>query len=281
MTKRGGFTLVELLIAIILMMILLSAITLIFMRTTDTVAISEARATVYTNARYALDTMENDLMGCLPFNSGQQRFIMENGRSTTPGAPPTYGVGGNHVGNAADRIIFRTTTTVADTLQTCEVEYCLMPGGQALGPAGGTLPGTNVMAGDGAKNATVNPASTRPLFTLVRRVRVPDPAATSTYSLAPKDKANNVVQDTELCHYVISFNLEYYANNQQFSQLEPSYFTSAAAPGWDPLGNGQGPNDIGAQPYRVPFLRVTLVIVEDVAARQERAVQKTMWIPMG
>ena len=65
MTRRGGFTLVELLIAIILMMILLSAITLIFMRTTDTVAISEARTTVYTNARYALDMMKNDLMGCL------------------------------------------------------------------------------------------------------------------------------------------------------------------------------------------------------------------------
>ena len=61
-----GFTLIELLISIALMVMILFAITLVFARTTETVAIQEARTTVYTNARYALDIMENDLMGCLP-----------------------------------------------------------------------------------------------------------------------------------------------------------------------------------------------------------------------
>jgi hypothetical protein len=32
---------------------------------------------------------------------------------------------------------------------------------------------------------------------------------------------------------------------------------------------------------RVPYVRVTLVVVEDAAERQERTIQKVMWVPMG
>ena len=63
-----GFTLIELLIAIALMMILMVAVTMIFVNTTETVAVQEARMTVYTNARYALDIMENDLLGAFGLN---------------------------------------------------------------------------------------------------------------------------------------------------------------------------------------------------------------------
>ena len=51
-TRRSdrGFTLIELLISIALMVMLLAAVTMIFAGTTDTVAIQEARMTVYTNA---------------------------------------------------------------------------------------------------------------------------------------------------------------------------------------------------------------------------------------
>lgn len=288
MTRRG-FTLLELLISIVLMMILLAAVTLIFMKTTETVQTTEARTAVYTNARYALDTIQNDVYGTIAFTSGQQRFILDNGNVSSPGNPPNYNAGtGSHVGNAGDRLIFRTTTTVADTLQTCEVEYCLVAGSKALGPPGGVLPGNNIVNGDPAKGQTVgvNTGTPRPLYTLVRRVRVADPANPSVYSLPAKDKNNNIVQDQELCHYVISFNIEYFADNGLFSNLQPSPCPSQAAWGMasgnDPLGNGLGPNDgVGGTPYRIPMIRITLVIVEDPAERQERAIQKQMWIPMG
>jgi hypothetical protein len=41
------------------------------------------------------------------------------------------------------------------------------------------------------------------------------------------------------------------------------------------------PNDQGANPLRVPCIRVTLVIVEDTSERQERAFSKEIVIPMG
>jgi hypothetical protein len=91
-----------------------------------------------------------------------------------------------------------------------------------------------------------------------------------------KDKSGNmtVVQDQELCYYVLSFNLEYLANNRAFSQLAPSPF-----PHDDPLGNDSGPNDTAGTAYRVPEIRATLRIVEDASERQERTIQKVMWIP--
>src|SRR4030095_13322369 len=84
--SEEAFTLIELLISIALMMILVVAITMIFVNTTETVATQEARMTVYTQARYALDIMENDLLGAFGLNApllpGQQ-----------PGQPPP-GTGG-------------------------------------------------------------------------------------------------------------------------------------------------------------------------------------------
>lgn len=286
--SRRGFTLLELLISIILMMILLGAVTLIFMRTTETVTTTEARTTVYTNARFALEQTQADIYGCLPFNSGRQRFILDNGVVSSPDQNPVYGAG-THVGNAADRIVFRTTTTVADTLQTVEIEYSLIPASRILPAPSGALPWTGVLpSGDQSKKATLgaNNASPRPLYTLVRRVRAENPNSPGIFDQAPKDKNNNTVPDMELCPYVISFNIEYYASNGYFSNLEPSY-----CPNSDPLGNADklpngtpsGSNDggTGGPAYRIPMIRITLVIVEDPAERQERSIQKTLWIPMG
>jgi prepilin-type N-terminal cleavage/methylation domain-containing protein len=280
-TKRAtrGFTLIELLISIILMMILLAAVTLIFLRTTDTVAVAQARVTVYTNARYALDIMENDLLGSLSFGGGGQRFCMENGKSNGAGAMPVYGVSGNHFATAADRLILRATTTVGNTVQTAEITYELIPASMAIGPAGSILPG------DTTRAQTMKNAPFRPLFTLIRRARVANPTNPTVYDQMPVDSFTNPVNDMELCYFVTSFNLEYYAANMNFSQLEPSYFTQAAAGGgaWDPLGNGLGANDGagGAQAYRMPYLRVTMTVVDDIGERQERTISKAMWIPMG
>ena len=67
----AGFTLIEILLSILLMMILLLAVTMIFMNTTETVAVSEARSLVYTNARYALDFLQKDLF-CRPIGHPEQ-----------------------------------------------------------------------------------------------------------------------------------------------------------------------------------------------------------------
>jgi hypothetical protein len=109
--------------------------------------------------------------------------------------------------------------------------------------------------------ANPNNTTTTPVFDLIPRVT---------------DKQGNqiVIQDQELCYYVVSFNLEFQANNRTFSQLAPSRF-----PHDDPLGNDLGPNDQPGTAYRVPAIRVTMRVVEDVGERQERTIQKVMWIP--
>ncbi|HEX7900430.1 MAG TPA: prepilin-type N-terminal cleavage/methylation domain-containing protein [Planctomycetota bacterium] len=285
---RGGFTLIELLISIALMVMILFAITLVFAKTTETVAIQEARTTVYTNARYALDIMENDLMGVLPFDPPPlpippaagaappiqpvQAFWMENGYAVA-GQLPTN-VGGGHEKQSGDIMSFRATTTVADTLQTVQVTYMIIPGNKVLDSAGG------MQSGDATHEKTAR--TERGLFTLIRQVRGPDKTDPRIYNqrckVREKGSVSEVeVPDQELCHYLISFNLEYLANNLTFSQLDaPGPF-----PRTDPIGDGKGPNDVGLTALRMQAVRVTMVIVEDIGERQERTIQKVMWIPQG
>ncbi|MBI4565104.1 MAG: prepilin-type N-terminal cleavage/methylation domain-containing protein [Planctomycetes bacterium] len=285
--KTHGFTLIELLIAIILTIILLSAVTMIFINTTETVATSQARNHVYTQARFAGDTIETDVMGSLPFN-GQQSFSLDDGEGGFDkdggAAAPAYNRGSSsHATRAADRLMFRATTMVGDTIQTVQVEYFLMPGNKALSPEG------KIVEGDPLRGRTlpsVHHPEGRPLYTLMRRIRAYNPAS-GYFDTIPLDSWQRPVPDMELCTFVTSFNLEYFASNYQFSQLEPSPFRGDVPPGAknDPLGNGQGEND-GAGgpdliPLRVPMIRVTLSIVEDVAARQERTIQKIIYLPMG
>jgi prepilin-type N-terminal cleavage/methylation domain-containing protein len=319
---HDGFTLIELLISIALMMILVVAITMIFVNTTETVATQEARMTVYTNARYALDIMENDLLGAFGLNAPKkpvvagpnptpqtyvptdhipQAFWMDNGElpAANTGIADGAGVlprlnGGvddkAHYERAGDAIGFRTVTTVGDTVQTCEVTYLLIPGDHVLtSPSVGasslinrpmTDVGPFLKQGDSSHTKTAR--TQRPLYTLCRRVRMQNPVAPTGQPpifdqipvVTDKQGMKVVVQDQELCYYVVSFNLEYMANNNSFSQLAPSRF-----PHEDPLGNDLGPNDAPGSAYRVPAVRVTLRIVEDVGERQERTIQKVMWIP--
>ena len=325
-SSEGGFTLIELLISIALMMILVAAITMIFVNTTETVAVQEARMTVYTNARYALDVMENDLLGAFGLNqplppgkkpSGPggtsggvtyipgehipQAFWMDNGEVPKGGSGGVADGAGElpklnsgtdpkaHYERAGDAMGFRTVTTVADTIQSCEVTYILIPGDHVLdSPGVGVACPINKPVGDigrylqsGDASHTKTARTQRPLYTLVRRTRMQNPAQTTgtpVFDLIPqvKDKLGNlvVVQDQELCYYVVSFNLEYMASNRSFSQLGPSPFTHI-----DPLGDDSGPNDQPGTAYRVPAVRVTMRIVEDVGERQERTIQKVMWLP--
>lgn len=317
-----GFTLIELLISIALMMILIIAVTMIFVNTTETVATQEARMTVYTNARYAMDIMENDLLGAyglnepprpqnqmnqqnaggatyIPGDHIPQAFWMDNGELPRPGTVsdgqgelPVLNKSTDpkaHYERAGDAIGFRAVTTVGDTLQTCEVTYLLIPGDHVLDtpPVGASSRINQPMAdigkmlqqGDSSHTTTVR--TKRPLYTLVRRVRMQNTTLQTgdpVFDQIPnvKDKQGNMItiQDQELCYYVVSFNLEYLASNRAFSQLAPSPF-----PHEDPIGNGMGPNDSPGTAYRVPAIRVTMRVVEDVGERQERTIQKVMWIP--
>ncbi|MHC4605445.1 MAG: PilW family protein [Planctomycetota bacterium] len=306
--KRRGFTLIELLIAIVLMIILLSALTLIFVRTTETVAIAEARENVYVNARWAMDIMQRDLTGCIKYSSGNNRFIMENGMiSTGADTTPRYAqagnpVAGNHTNAAADRMTFRTTTIVGDTVKTCEITYELIRGDKAIDNAG------NIVNGNPGNKVTLRTG--RPIYTLIRRTRLLDSTVTDVtlpWDEVPTNAGGEVINDGELCHYVLSFNLEYLSStpadphqkNFTFSQLEPSYFTPEAGragydtAGMDPLGNDAGINDtVGTiadpvsgmdvtTPLRVAAIRVTIVVVDSNAERQERIFQRVIMIPMG
>src|SRR5688572_9685477 len=112
----GAFTLIELLISIVLMIILLSAVTMVFIHTTETVTISQARSQVYTEARRAADMLEEDLLACFPF-TGAQEFTMDNGVGAFQGtvaAEPRPG-GSAHAKNAADKLSFIATTLVGTT----------------------------------------------------------------------------------------------------------------------------------------------------------------------
>ncbi|HKS16407.1 MAG TPA: type II secretion system protein, partial [Planctomycetota bacterium] len=125
MMKRG-FTLIELLISIVLMIILLSAVTMVFVRTTDTVTISQARSQVYTEARRAADLLEEDLLACFPF-TGAQEFTMDNGVVGWQGqvaSEPKPGSG--TVGVAADKLSFIATTLVGTTHQSARITYFML-----------------------------------------------------------------------------------------------------------------------------------------------------------
>ncbi len=309
--RPQGFTLIELLIAIALMMILVSAVTMIFVNTTEVIAVQSARMTVYTNARYAMDVIKNDLSGMtsvsaavlsgvgassqgnkkggpaggaggstvLPFLKGSQSFWMENGYITEPGMDPTYNRGGDykmHTERSADRISFRSTTTVGDTVQTAEVMYYLVPSDHVIehGDAG-AFP-AKILKGDSTHKSAAR--TQRGLYTLVRRTRVSlgqDPTKFTQYARVKDRVTGQMVEipDQELCHYVLSFNIEYLSSTRTFSQLDPS-----PCPRSDPLGDNLGANDL-LTPYRIPALRVTLVLTEDFAERQERVLQQTIWLP--
>ena len=233
--NRSGYTLKQLIIAVTILMLLASCWAWWY-RSLPSIP----RQNFYTNARYALDLMEIDLMGCLPSSSEESMFVMENGVVQNPAVDPitTYGTRGGHLGTAADRITFRTMTAVGDTLQRCEVTYELIPGAK---PGGAVTERTG-----------------RPVYALIRRVRVPGPDAAQPWTQQPQDSDGQTIGDMELCPFVLSFNLEYLSDGVSFSQLGTSWDTT----------------------LRVPAIRVTMVVIEGVEERNERIFQKVMTIPI-
>ena len=256
----GVVTLIELLISIVLVIILLGAITIMCIKTTDAFIV-ETPTTNYAKARYSIDMLGNDLLGCLSFRASPidlQEFWMENGRTGSPGTPPRYKTPGNdHIGTAADRISFRALTSVADTMQTVQVTWELIPGNFIVDADG------NLVRGDSCGPRMTG--TRRGLYSLVRRVRAADPTDPTQYTAMARDSVGVDVPDSFMCDTVLSFNIEYLGEGQVWSQLEPS------------------PTDLDSNggSFRVPGVRVTLVIVENTEERQERSFIKVLWIPVG
>jgi len=309
-----GFTLIEILVAIILGVIILGTIVIVFTKSSETVTTNEIRRDLYNRAKFAIERISNDLEGCIRFD-GHQRFILANGgigiyaagvisyqaAGGTPypniphllpadtTTPAFYSASGGiytnlldaHIPDTsdpsnpkapADCLVFRTLTEVRNTLRTAEVCYFLTP------------------------KAQVNTILThRPLFSLMRRVRGPDPTNPDIFTtyITPETTgiptqqglSESVKEDEEIISDVIGFNVEYLSNENCYSQLNPS-----PCPPEAPLGDKDQKDDgtpvpdscknDTKYPIRIPSVRITLIVESGEDERIERMVSDVIDIPV-
>ncbi|HLG41853.1 MAG TPA: hypothetical protein VI643_00710, partial [Planctomycetota bacterium] len=118
--------------------------------------------------------------------------------------------------------------------------------------------------------------SRRPMYVLVRNLKGPHPTIPKFFTEPVRDSTGVVMEEEEIVHFVTVFNVEFYADNGKYSQLDPSPCGTA-----DPLGDLAGANDAAGAGYRIPNVRLTLTILDDVGERQERTITRTLWIPTG
>ncbi|MDQ7780800.1 MAG: prepilin-type N-terminal cleavage/methylation domain-containing protein [Planctomycetota bacterium] len=290
-----GFTLIELLVATALMVILVTAIAMIFHHTTDVVKVSEARILVYSNARAALDWLHKDLSGCLPVGGGQQRFGLAQNFTPSNGGSASNGNGENMQASpttprATDAIIFNATTMVAGSVQAMRILYCLDQDYDWSTQTGGTV---GVAAGV---------KTTRPVYSLVRRVYQLSATWGGSFVPAPIDPivpaptpypSNAPVERGALCEYVVSFNIEVLSRQGTFAapgavqttryfQLDQSghpYVNSSANINAMPTYYIGAPTGMAGQ-CLPRAIRVTLRVVDGSAERTERLIPRVIWIPM-
>jgi type II secretory pathway component PulJ len=241
--KQSGFTLVELMVAVTLMIILVGAIAMVFTRAAEIATISDARHKIYNNARVAMDLMWKDLQALLPVDGGNQQFSIRNG-------------GGDHISTANDQISFHSTVFDSDgNLRVAKVTYRL-----EKDP-------------DSERQNTLRTG--RPLYILRRVLQ-----ATDGTSL--KNIAGATITPADVCMYVISLNFEYRietgTNAGTFTNNVAAVFK---ADGSDPIGDSPPKSgDLNDPNMRISAVRVTMRIVEDNAERQERVISRVIWLPM-
>lgn len=291
MKRNAGFTLIELLVGVALMVILLTAITLIFFRSTDVVKINDARISIYENARGAMDRFASDWENQQPVSSGRQSAHLAD-FTRPPGSAPAPG---SDWDGAADYAGWATTAPVPSgatrELKSVYVEYFL------------TLD-------DDAETSATGPGSTkslrsrRPIYVLKRRVwalpaaiatlraqqaagvpiteAMPGPL-TATSAKAPGVYGGmTLIEDADLCHWVVSFDIEVleYAPSAPPGPANPGYHeldgTTVYVPAVMPLGDAPG-----AEPEIPRKVRISLRVIEGAAERQERLVQREVWTAAG
>lgn len=299
--SQRGFTLIELLVAVGLATILISTVVLIFYNSTDIFKISEARLTVFGNARAALDGFARDVQSAVPTASAQQRFLLSrvagggvgyDSPGTLPVTPGTQG---------KDAIQFRAiiplNLTIAPpsipatpTLRTVHVLYSLRDDGD---PELLSQFVTGITTRTG-----------RSMYILQKRVYEPPtaaffiaPAAITTTNLPAADPSEYhavmvptvppslMSERADLCHYVLSFNLEYFTLKSPgpglpgvlpvapYGVTAAGSILSAAFTAGTPVGT--------VVTDRLPFgIRAMLRVVEGAGERQERLIVRTVWIPL-
>jgi hypothetical protein len=205
---RRGFTLVELLVAIGLMIFLITVMVVMLTNSMDTVKVCEARIQIQNMARASIDYFERDVRSMLAMGSGQQRFWMrDDGETSSLTAPERHTVG------ARDSIGFRTMMSIDDVLTPVAVLYRL------------------VYDADEGRRQTA-PKVTLTKMNPSRKIYVLRKEVLGLDGRPLMDNAGQPVQPMDLCYYVTSFNLEYMGQldksapgNQysgRFSQIAPS-----------------------------------------------------------
>lgn len=298
MQRRKGFTLVELLISIVLMIIIVGICATIFRTTSTAYTIGEARIKMYVSARAAMDIIERDVISSLPSTTGAQRFFLANDY-VTGGNGETITRGGN---GERDAMLFRTISTTAGSLKVLIVGYYLEPE-------------SDPELGDPVAGATVTRVFKRRLFVLRRQM----------YELTdgPPRRPQTPDSPCDLAHFILSFNIEtlydpdgpdvlplpefcqldqpqgrnspittnFYRTTIDYQVLRTNIlnrqfidndFTTSDYRNPYPLGNdipNRNPDD-GVTDIKPACIRITMRMVDGAREVQERIIQREIWIPV-
>lgn len=232
-TKKQGFTLIEIMVALGLMSLLMVIIATIFSQGIGMYNKGTELSYIIGTARSAIENfLVKDLSGCLPLESGQQKFEMGE---DNPGADSA---------DARDWIFFRATVTTSSGVKGVQVKYYLAEETD-----------TSILSESGSGGHAKTLKTKRTLYVLRRQTA---------------DFDGNNEENTDLCHYVLSFNIEFFDTAEtKFKPLKDSKFEY-------PIGDNK-PED-----ERIPRgISVALRIVANAAERTERVIARDIWIPMG
>ena len=222
----------ELLVAIGLMVMIMGMVAMVFSQSTSVYRESMEVLAIQNSASAACDLLKIDLSGCLPLENGQQEFRMGEDAA------------GKDDADALDWITFTATVDVNGEIRGGHVTYKLYKD---------TDP---TIMRTGGTGATETIRTKKTLYVLRREV---------------KDMDNKPLDSGDLCHYLLSFNLEYFDGKAgKFRQI--SKFNQAD---W-PIGDNKPENEV--LPSK---LRVTMRVVAGARALKERTITREIWLPMG
>ncbi len=263
--KEHGFTLIELMVAVGLMALIMLVVALIFKQTAKITVDSEDRMIIYLNARKSLDQLEVDLLGCLPLDINLQKFTLADGEyleNLSDIQTESFASGSTGL----DRLTLRTFTSAGGTFQGVEITYVL---GKEKDPT--------ILAETGGSGLTLK--TKRQLYALYRIPKaINKDGTTGPLVEDPQIETGEEEAAMALCHYVMSFNLEYFdTTRKQFRQI-PDHLTDSPPKDvfeW-PIGDANPPEE---QLHR--GIRAVLRVVANAAERQERIFPRAIWIPVG
>ena len=172
----AGFTLLELMVAVGLMVLIISIVAMIFSQTSRVYTNSVDRMNIYASARAVCDRITTDLNGALPKNNPQQLFKINKGTTAQDKKGRSYD---------KDQISFRTTTSVFGSVRGVEVRYFLIPEVDLT------------ILSQAAQGGTPETTKTKRKLYALRRV-VNDFNGTLT-----------LIDEANLCHYVLAMKIEY------------------------------------------------------------------------